>query len=441
MQGGHTMGKTRGRAASKLFLLSYLFVFLISGSGASYANTEPAGDAVFQKGICYATWSKDRFASEYSDKALKMIKAMGVDCLQVNVTQYQQEFNSTEIFATDCTPSDKSVKHVIKEAHKNGLKVMLKPHIDLISKDSGFWRADIGFYDEKSWEEWFKEYEKFILHYARIAQRYDVEMFCVGTELCFTTQKGDKWRGVIEEVRKKYDGKLIYAANWDNYQNISFWDALDYVGIDAYFPLTYKENPSVEDIKKGWIRWMTEIEIWHEQIKRPVIFTEIGYSSSSLAAGYPWKNGRGNADVRMQAKCYTAFFQTVWKRPWLGGVYWWRMAPTIYGGGANNRHFTPLKKPAAKIIKDNYGEESAPRFARAAAPGTGPERTGIRKMPETGIKTLKEYLKVPSASTVEPLGESMNFMHTSMVLPLLKTQHGDQFRKRWEEKQMLESLN
>jgi hypothetical protein len=435
------MGRKRGRTASNIFIFFYLFVFLISGSVPSFASEGADADTAFQKGVCYATWSRDRFGSEYSDKAIRLIKGMGVDCLQVNVTQYQQEFNSTEIFPTECTPSDRSVKHVIKEAHDNGLKVMLKPHIDLISKDNGYWRADIGFYDEKSWEDWFREYEKFILHYAKIAQRYDVEIFCVGTELCFTTQKQDEWRRIIEEVRRKYDGKLIYAANWDNYQNISFWDALDYVGIDAYFPLTYKENPSIEDIKKGWLKWLTEIEIWQENIKRPVIFTEIGYSSSALAAGYPWKNGRGNADVQMQAKCYTAFFQTVWKRPWLGGVYWWRMAPTIYGGGPNNRHFTPLKKPAAKIIKDNYRQDSTLRFARAEAPDGRAEGSSAGKMPEADLQMLKEYLKLPSASTVEPLGESMGLMHTSMVLPLLKTQHGDRFRKRWEEKQMLESLN
>jgi hypothetical protein len=45
---------------------------------------------------------------------------------------------------------------------------------------------------------------------------------------------------------------LTYAANWDKYDQVSFWDELDFIGIQAYFPLTDQTNPSAEEIKKGW---------------------------------------------------------------------------------------------------------------------------------------------------------------------------------------------
>jgi len=322
----------------------------------AYAVSAAYDAPVFQKGMCYVTWDKDQFSSPYSEKSLELLRDMGVEYVQVNTTQYQDTFNSTEIKATNRTPSDASVKHTIKTAHKLGLKTMLKPHIDLVNDENGsYWRADIGFYNNEDWATWFKEYKEFIVHYAKIAERNKVEIFCVGTELSFASQRTDEWIDVISAVKKVYSGKLVYAANWDNYKNIAFWKDLDYIGIDAYFPLSYDKNPTVEDMKQGWKKWILEIESRSITEKKPVIFTEIGYASTPTAPCEPWKGGtHGNADVEMQAKCYTAFFETVWDRPWLAGVYWWKWSPTVYGGGNNNRRFTPLNKPAAIILAKHY---------------------------------------------------------------------------------------
>jgi hypothetical protein len=49
-------------------------------------------------------------------------------------------------------------------------------------------------------------------------------------------------------------GKLTYAANWDKYDQVSFWDELDFIEIQAYFPLTAQTSPTAEEIKKGWNR-------------------------------------------------------------------------------------------------------------------------------------------------------------------------------------------
>lgn len=349
------MNKTRHIKYKKLLaivilLLAYLLPPYISAKGTAITAIP------FQKGMCFATWEKDRFASTYSDQALEMLRDMGVEYVQINVTQYQKTFDSTEISPSELTASDSSLKHAISSAHKLGLKTMLKPHIDLLDNGDGtYWRADIGFNNDEDWNKWFKEYEKFIIHYAEMAEKLDVEIFSVGTELSFASQKTDYWRKLIKTVRGTYAGKLIYAANWDDYKNVAFWDDLDMAGIDAYFPLSYSPNPTLDDLKKGWEKWKQEIEEWHEMVNKPVVFTEIGYSSSSTAASEPYKfETRGNADVGLQAKCYSAFFETIWGSYWLYGVYWWKWAPSVNGGGDNNRSFTPLNKPAAKILAKFY---------------------------------------------------------------------------------------
>ncbi|MBF0253353.1 MAG: hypothetical protein HQL29_05995 [Candidatus Omnitrophica bacterium] len=310
----------------------------------------------FQRGMCFATWDKSQYASQYSDKALEKLAEMSVDHVQIIVTWYQEKVDSLDIEPSGLTPSDSSINHAIKTAHKLGLKVMLKPHIDLLDdQGSGYWRADIGFYKEEDWNDWFNSYEKFIMHYAKIAKKNKVALYCVGTELSFASQKTDKWKELIKNVRSSFDGKITYAANWDNYKNIKFWDDLDFAGIDAYFPLSYKSNPTLEDLKKGWLNWAVEIEGFFNETKKPILFTEIGYPSGSNAPSEPWKTpSNGNADVEIQAKCYKAFFETVCEKPWLAGVYWWQWAPTIYGGGKNNRLFTPLNKPAANILAEKY---------------------------------------------------------------------------------------
>ena len=309
-----------------------------------------------QKGMCYVTWDKHRFASEYSDESLQKLASLGVEYISICTTHYQEKYNSTRILRTEKTPSKRSISHVIKRAHKLGMKVMLKPHIDLIDKyDGTYWRADIGFASENEWEKWFKEYRKFILEYANMSKRLKVELFCVGTELSFTTQKDPEWRQIIADVRKAYPGKIVYAANWDNFKNIKFWNELDYIGIDAYFPLTYSPSPTKEELQKGWEKWKTDIEQWQKCVNRPVIFTEIGYPSSSHAPYTPWKGGAyGNADPDIQAKCYEAFFDTMWEEPWLAGVYWWKWDTNVRAGGRYNRQFTPQNKPAQDVLESYY---------------------------------------------------------------------------------------
>ena len=44
---------------------------------------------------------------------------------------------------------------------------MLKPHLWIVD---GKWRGEIGFDDAKTWNRWFDSYEKWMLHYADLAE-------------------------------------------------------------------------------------------------------------------------------------------------------------------------------------------------------------------------------------------------------------------------------
>ena len=105
---------------------------------------------------------------------------------------------------------------------------------------------------------WFASYATFINHYAQIAQNNGVELFCVGCELNHldTSTYDANWRTVISGVRAIYNGPLTYAADWSTYARIPFWGALDYAGIDAYFPLSNAKTPSVADLVRGWSNYV-----------------------------------------------------------------------------------------------------------------------------------------------------------------------------------------
>lgn len=156
------------------------------------------------------------------------------------VTRYQDTIESTTIYTTTATPADGDLVHVINQAHSLGMNVMLKPHLDL-TNDPSHWRGDIGSgFSEADWIAWFTSYKSFINHYAQLAQTSGADQFCVGTELVSTEFRATDWQSVIAGVRRFFTGPITYAANQGSEGSISWWDKVDFIGVDAYYPLTDK---------------------------------------------------------------------------------------------------------------------------------------------------------------------------------------------------------
>lgn len=328
-------------------------IFTKPGSSAK-ANIE------FQKGMCYVTWNKARYASVGSDESLEEMAKTGTKWAAIMVNWYQDKCYTTSIFPTEKSASDESLIHAIDKMHSLGMKVMLKPHLDVIDTSGGSWRGEIACAAEPDWEVWFDSYGEFIKHYAKIAQEHKVELFCIGTELTsVATIKENLWKTkVIAPVRLIYKGPLTYAANWsEEYTHVKFWDSLDYVGIDAYFPLSEKKRPTLEEIKKGWEPWVKELEEFQAKVNKPIIFPEIGYCSALGTAKTPWEevgNGYNSIDSELQADCYRALLETFWDKDWFYGVYWWRWGTDVRFGGPSNTGYSLQNKPAQQVVTKWY---------------------------------------------------------------------------------------
>lgn len=256
---------------------------------------------------------------------------------------------------------DSTFVETIKTIHKKGLHVQLKPHLWTFEG----WRANLTLDSAAEWDAWFDSYEAYILYYARMASLTNVELFCIGTELKTSIKKQpERWKSLIKKVRAIYSGKLTYAANWhDEYEFIDFWGEFDFIGIQAYFPLTKNKNPDLETIEKGWPKHITKLEKLYQNYKKPILFTEIGYKSDATATIKPWEWGSylsvlsEKKSDQTQQLAYEAFFKQVWEKDWFAGSYFWQWHTYSKVGDADlNLDFSPRFKPAENTIAKWYGK-------------------------------------------------------------------------------------
>jgi hypothetical protein len=240
---------------------------------------------------------------------------------------------------------------MIQMVHEASMQVMLKPQV----WTPGGWIGSFSAADEAGWQAWEEDYRAYILDFAKLADSLDVGLFCIGTEYRLAVQERPEfWRDLIGEVRTVYGGKITYSANWDDYPDVPFWDALDYIGISAYFPIARETNPSDQVLDSGWEPLRTELQAFSQSHKKPILFTEYGYRSAEGAAVKPWEESGGAVDLDAQTRAYAALYRNIWQEPWFAGGFLWKWQFREGAGGIENGDFTPQGKPALEVIKEQY---------------------------------------------------------------------------------------
>ncbi|MEL6865084.1 MAG: hypothetical protein AAFP19_11720, partial [Bacteroidota bacterium] len=178
------------------------------------------------------------------------------------------------------------VRETITLAQAANIKIMLKPQVYV----PGSWPGGLTFDTAEEWEQWEKAYEAYLMPFVEMADSFKVDLFCIGTEFKISVQKRPAfWRQLIQKVRKVYKGPLVYAANWDEYPLVPFWEELDYVGVDAYFPLVKGPTPKVKSLQKAWEPIVKKLRSFHKKTKKPILFTEYGYLSVDGCAHNTWE--------------------------------------------------------------------------------------------------------------------------------------------------------
>lgn len=259
------------------------------------------------------------------------------------------EFNQNSLWWGE---TFEGIKVTTALAKQRGIKTMLKPQIWI----SGSYTGAFTLTNENDWLQWENNYQNYILGYAHLADSIGIEMFCIGTELKLIVQNRPIfWNNLIDSIKTFYEGKLIYAANWDDYQLVPFWNKLDYIGIDGYFPLSASITPTVNELVANWQTTITTIDQFRISKNKDVIFTEIGYKSVDACAQEPWNPTSSNLNLQAQENAYQAFFEAFAKRPWFKGAFFWKWYPKHEtSGGAIDKDYTPQNKPAEETIKKHF---------------------------------------------------------------------------------------
>ncbi|MEL6636990.1 MAG: hypothetical protein AAFW73_08395 [Bacteroidota bacterium] len=314
---------------------------------------------------------------------VRTLRDVGMNTVSVTVYARQGIWDSDNIWWEEHEP------YVIKEirtAKRAGMKVVLIPRIALdhyFSENAFLWHGMTMPATDSLLQNWFHWYGVFLERWARVADRYDVDVLAIGSELrllsatrplttipeleayylhpdrqeeyiadrmAFSSQippedlwvRGkevnyaslenylrdevaakqtwarqvayapqadplaainqrratvlDHWYALIAQIRGVYPGALTYAANFDNYQEVQFWDSLDYIGINAYFKLRELQPPSdtmsqYDEIYHSWKGVFAELADFQQQrgLDHKVLFTELGYIYRQNCTLMPWE--------------------------------------------------------------------------------------------------------------------------------------------------------
>lgn len=331
------------------------------------------------QGMTEAGYQANVFDTYAVTGAVKRLKADGVNWLAIQVAWYQPTNTSDTILPSPTkTPTDASVTQLIRIAHENGMRVFLNPFVNALT-GSG-WQA---LFHPTDVNAWFASYDAYLAHYAALAQADHADLFAIGDE--FDSMDTNPaltadWDHAISIVRKYYTGPITYGANYTNYQKVTFWNELDYVGIDAYFPLSRSADPTVAQLAAAWNADADQIQAWRVAsglTSKPLLITELGYPSETSAAANPggWEPAQP-VDLGLQQKLYQATFESIWQRPWLAGIMWfWWANPSNpdWTGGPGDNGYTLRNKPAETTLRHWF--TATPAASSAGAPSTGTATT------------------------------------------------------------------
>jgi hypothetical protein len=327
----------------RLVAVSLLVAAMMLGQslGLGSAAAEPGGT---QRGFALI-WNP-LYNGPQIAQSLGEMANVGANSVQFTPAWGQQALNASAIARTSATMSDNNLERAIALAHNYGLKVLLTPHVNVPNESRSAIRPD-------DREAWFASYTTFIGHYAAMAQRLGVEQFAVGSELASISDDRPGWLQVIREVRAGYDGTVMYAAEPGEAERVPFWDALDMIGIDAYFSLSTASTTDVSALQRAWEPIRAAIAEGSARYGLKVLFTEAGYTSQEGTTTRPndWMLGTPPSESE-QAAAYQALLATFSDEPWWEGVYWWVWNALPDDGSDHATNYSPRGKAAEQVLRD-----------------------------------------------------------------------------------------
>jgi hypothetical protein len=324
------------------------------------------------------------YGTAYSAAVLDHLAAMGVNWISITPFGRLWSLDSTEVqmdFEAPYADNRAAIATMVQQAHARGIRVMVIPHLWI---ETTGWRGEIDPGSPEGWEQYQRSYRAFLTAWAEDAALAGADAFSIGVECkSWSGHFGGYWTSLIAEVRSIFPGLLTYSANWDEVDNVLFWDQLDLIGINAFYPLASEPGASYRQYAEGAQAVARSVGELAESVEMPVLFVEVGYTTRTDAAIEPWLWPDDMAEVVIdeeeQARALSATFEAFLPHEWFVGFFIWRYyanlddvsQEAIWG-------FSPHAKAAEPMLTEIFGlrwgadPEPWPWVAPTPVPGAYP---------------------------------------------------------------------
>lgn len=292
---------------------------------------------------------------------LERIAATGATCVSLQAIYRMEHFDSCEVlWHPTSSPTEESLRRTFHQARSLGLRMMFFPTINLRNEavDPTYWRGNL---QPRNWDAWWRNYTAFNVRLAALAQTGGVEWYSVGTEMASTHRFPERWRSLVAEVRKVYQGKITYSINFDSHDSFTFGDCLDVVGMNTYDPVAKtKDWPTPEQVRDAWWWIVYKARTLEERFQKPVMVTEVGYPSVAGAHRGPWDfRTAHHADPWLQDFLTQGAFGVL--RNWSEGaaIFYYLYGENLADkpiGGMKDRTYAPWGKPVEQTLRDYYAQ-------------------------------------------------------------------------------------
>ena len=352
---GATLAEKLGRAPSRSAVSSVLGESVASVASVGSVRSRPP--TPFLRGVSLAMLNslEGGYHAPGIGRQLERLKRLGADAVSLMPFAFQPGPDRPELRYLNRGPgseTDIGLIHAARVARAQGFHVLWKPHVWV---SGASWPGEIEMKTEADWQDWWRSYRRYVLHHAMLARWAGADLFCVGVELSKTLGRESDWRELIDGVRSLFPGRVTYAANWyGDLESVRFWDRLDFLGVDAYFPLAASPQASAADLEKGAEQIARRLEAASRRFGRPVLLTEVGFAAHRGAWVAPHTEG-GEYSEDDQALAYQALFKALDRRPWLAGTFLWKAfsAPDFDGGREADFRF--LGRKAEGAVREYFG--------------------------------------------------------------------------------------
>jgi hypothetical protein len=301
------------------------------------------------------------YGSPAYDRTLVEARAMGATWIALTPFGRVADLSGTGVDFTFEAPFERNrrdITRAVAMAHAHGLHVMLVPHLWV---ESGDWRALIDPKSDANWKRWADSYGRFAGAWAQVAEASHVEMFSAGVELrsWVTTAHGASFTHLLRELRRVYHGLLTYSANWDDVDQAVVLGDVDVIGINAFYPLQDVGGASEASMVDRARAVRDKVHELSTTWRKPVLFTEIGYTTRPDPALRPWEWPDGmthvQVDEQAQATAYRALIEPMLDEPDFVGFFVWRLyADPDDASQEAPWGFSPRGKLAELVVRDAF---------------------------------------------------------------------------------------